>query len=215
MRTRTRSILVAGCVLGTVACAQTTPTSPGVTGPTPSGVTDPTGGTAARTRAGRAGMITKPLNGRFDSTESPPVADPPDGCVVLIETTHAGNATQLGSFHGTGTTCAVPASAPVEVPPFWEREPAPPYFVADFTTDNVWTAADGSELWLQTVDGVFVQSLSNGAASVKGTIEIRGGTGRFEGASGSVAAAGGRAPGEAGDHVEFEGQITLCRPGEC
>lgn len=153
-------------------------------------------------------MVTKPIKGTWDNTESPPTADPPDGCIVHIETSQAGNATHLGRFEGTGATCATSAEV-TESPPFWDHKPAPPYFVADFTNEMVWVAANGDELWLRPNGGVFVQSLANGAASVRAQITIAGGTGRFVDASGWMSVTGGREPGEPGDHLLYEGEITL------
>jgi hypothetical protein len=154
-------------------------------------------------------MVTVPIRGTWDNTESAPSATPPEGCVVYIETSQTGNATHMGRFTGRGATCAKPRGEPVETPPFWEGEPAPPYVVMDFTNEMVWTAANGDELWLRPNGGVFVMSGSNGAASVQARITIAGGTGRFEGATGTMIVSGGRGPGEPGDHLEYEGEIAM------
>lgn len=205
MRTKIGSILLLGCTAW--ACNQVAPTAPDV--PVLAG------GAAHQVSPMAADTVTKPWKGRFGGTESPPSSPTPAGCLRYFDTTQNGTASHLGAFHGTGSTCATAANAPVDTPPFWDHEPAPPYFVAEFTADNVWTGADASQLWIHAIDGVFVQSQTTGATSVRGTLTIVGGTGRFEGASGSAAAAGGRNPGEAGDQVEFDGHITVCGPAGC
>lgn len=171
---------------------------------------------AERTTANQLGsngmkMVTVPIRGVWDNTESAPSANPPAGCLVHIETTQTGHASHVGRFTGTGETC-VTSQTPTDSPPFWDHEPAPPYGVMDFTNAMVWRAADGDELWLRPNGGVFVLSLATGAASVRGQLTIAGGTGRFEGATGRMDVTGGREAGEPGDHLEYEGEITM-RPG--
>ncbi|MGE0554625.1 MAG: hypothetical protein AB7R55_14450 [Gemmatimonadales bacterium] len=156
-------------------------------------------------------MVTVPIRGSWDNTESPPVAEPPAGCTVYFETSQVGRATQLGEFTGTGHTCANLAGPPVPEPPFWDHDPAPPYLVMTFTNEMVWVAANGDELWLRPNGGDFVMSGSNGAASIRASLTVAGGTGRFEGATGSMTVRGGRGPGAPGDRLQFEGSITLKR----
>ncbi len=155
------------------------------------------------------GYVVKKIKGTWDNTESPPSPSPPAGCAVHITTSQVGRATQIGPFTGTGSTCGNPLGPPTDSPPFWTHDPAPPYFVADFTNQMVWTAANGDELWLRPNHGVFVQSLSNGAVSVQGRLTIAGGTGRFEGGTGWMDVTGGRASGEPGDHLQYEGELQL------
>lgn len=152
-------------------------------------------------------MVT--LKGSWDNTELPAVGEPPAGCTFFFPTSQVGRATHLGNFRGTGATCGNPQGPPTETPPFWDHEPAPPYLVADFTNEMVWTAANGDELWLRPNEGVFVQSVVTMEATVRGTLRIAGGTGRFQGASGTLAVTGGRESGETGDHLEFSGPIDL------
>lgn len=154
-------------------------------------------------------MVTVPIRGTWDNTESPPATAPPEGCLLYITTSQTGEATHIGTFHGNGATCATNVHPEDEPAPFWDHDPAPPYLIADFTNEMTWVAANGDELWLRPNGGVFVQSLSNGAASLRGHLNIAGGTGRFAGASGSLSVTGGREPGEPGDHLEYEGEITM------
>jgi len=157
---------------------------------------------------GARAMVTVPIRGIWDNTESPPAANPPAGCLIHIETSQTGHASHVGRFSGTGATC-VTSQTQTDGPPFWDRDPAPPYAVMEFTNEMVWTAANGDELWLRPNGGLFVFSLSNGAASVRGRLTVAGGMGRFEGASGWMDVRGGRSPGEPADHLEYEGEITL------
>ena len=149
---------------------------------------------------------TVPLRGWWSNTESPPVATA--DCVVRITTQQAGRATHLGRFTGEGATCANPTGE-VEEPPFWDHDPAPPYVIMDFTNEMTWRAANGDRLHLSPNSGVFVMSLTNGAASVRGSLTVSGGTGRFAGARGTVEVTGGREPGAPGDKLQFDGEITL------
>lgn len=159
-----------------------------------------------------AALVTIPIRGTWSNTESPPSVDPPPGCLVHIHTTQTGNATHLGRFTGNGETC-VTSQTPSEDPPFWNHDPAPPYGIMEFENEMVWTAADGDELWLRPNGGVFVMSLSNGAASVEGWLTVAGGNGRFEGATGRLEVTGGRGAGEPGDRLSYEGEITVRRGG--
>lgn len=154
-------------------------------------------------------MVTVPIHGTWDNTESPPAAEPPEGCLVYVATSQVGQAAHMGSFQGTGGTCVTRVHPEGEPVPFWDHDPAPPYMIADFTNQMTWVAADGDELWLRPNTGLFVQSLSNGAAAVRGRLTIAGGTGRFAEASGWMDVTGGRGPGEPGDHLEYEGEITM------
>jgi len=180
-------------------------------GPDAAGVTGPVAHVAgpASSVHGEGAMVTVPIKGTWDNAESPPVANPPAGCLLAIETTQTGNATHLGQFTGAGGTCVTGQDGPLQTPPFWDHAAAPPYLVMDFTNEMVWTAANGDQLWLRPNGGVFVMSGSNGATSVRGHLTIAGGTGRFEGASGEMSVTGGREAGEPGDHLEYEGEITL------
>jgi hypothetical protein len=65
-----------------------------------------------------------------------------------------------------------------------------------------WTAANGDQLFLSPNEGVFVQSLTDGTSSSQGFLTISGGTGRFEGATGSVDVLA------LGVSVRFDGWIT-------
>lgn len=167
---------------------------------------------ARRATANRGGgmvMVTVPIHGTWDNAESPPAAEPPEGCLAYIATSQVGQAAHIGSFQGTGATCVTRVHPEGEPAPFWDHDPAPPYMIADFTNQMTWVAADGDELWLRPNGGVFVQSLSNGATAVRGRLTIAGGTGRFAGASGWMDVTGGRGPGEPGDHLEYRGAITM------
>jgi hypothetical protein len=166
---------------------------------------------AAAARRGGKSMVTVPIRGTWDNEELGLSATPPAGCMVFLETAQTGNASHLGRFSGRGGTC-VTTQQQTDSPPFWDHEPAPPYALMDFTNEMAWTAANGDELWLRPNGGVFVMSLANGAASVRGQLTIAGGTGRFEGATGTLAVSGGRQAGEPGDHLSYEGEISL-RPG--
>lgn len=153
--------------------------------------------------------VTKPMKGEWANTESPPSGEVPDGCVGFIETTQEGRGTHIGRFTGTGSTCVRQADQRDD-PPIWDHEPAPPYLVAvDFVAENVWVASNGDELWVRSGASLFVQSLKTGAATVRADLEILGGTGRFAGASGVLVVTGGREAGEPGDHLRFDGEITL------
>ena len=103
-------------------------------------------------RQERRTMVTLPMRGTWDNSESPPVANPPAGCLVKIETAQTGTATHLGHFTGEGSTC-VTTQTPSESPPFWDHDPAPPYGVMDFENEMKWTAANGDELWLKPNGG--------------------------------------------------------------
>lgn len=160
---------------------------------------------------GATPMVTLPIRGTWDNEELGLSSSPPAGCVLFLETAQTGQASHIGRFSGRGGTC-VTTQQQTDSPPFWDHDPAPPYALMDFTNEMVWTAANGNELWLRPNGGVFVMSLANGAASVRGHLAIAGGTGRFEGATGRLVATGGRGPGEPGDHLTYDGEISL-RPG--
>ena len=156
----------------------------------------------------RNGAITLPLSGSWESSESPPSATPPAGCLLYIETAQSGNASVIGDFAGTGATC-VTAAQPSDTPPLWDHAPAPPYLVAKFDSQMTWVTDAGDELWVTASSADFVQSQANGATTVSGVLTIGGGTGRYEGASGEMAVSGGRGPGEPGDVLSFDGEIRL------
>ncbi|MGD8873485.1 MAG: hypothetical protein PVJ80_18065 [Gemmatimonadota bacterium] len=159
----------------------------------------------------RDGMVTLPTRGSWVSSESPPSAPPPAGCVLHIETAQDGEATVLGPFTGTGETCVTDAQPSMDTPDIWDQAPAPPYLVAKFDSHMTWVTASGDELHVAASGADFVQSQANGATAVSGVLSIEGGTGRFEGASGELSVSGGRGPGEPGDEISFEGDVTVER----
>lgn len=189
-----------GALLALAACRGPQASAPLAPGPDQRMTAHQQGGTT---------MVTVPFRGIWDNTESPPAAEPPQGCLAYITTSQTGHATHIGTFHGNGATCVTNVHSEDEPAPFWDHDPAPPYFIADFSNEMTWVAANGDELWLRPNGGLFVQSLSNGAASVRGHLNIAGGTGRFVGASGQLVVTGGRGPGEPGDHLEYQGEITM------
>ena len=154
-------------------------------------------------------MASVAVRGAFTSTEKGPAPDPPGDCPVYIATAWSGQLSHFGTFKARGTTCATPTGPPAQVPPFWNHPPAPPYLVATFTTRNKWEFPDGTQLRSRTQDGVFVQSLANGATSVRGRIVIEGLTGRLAGAKGVLEASGGPPAGQEADHLKFEGTIEI------
>lgn len=156
----------------------------------------------------RDGTLTLPMSGSWESSESPPSATPPAGCLLHVETTQSGGASVIGDFTGTGETC-VTAAQPSDTPPLWDHAPAPPYLVAKFDSRMTWVTNTGDEVWVTATAADFVQSQANGATTVSGVLTIGGGTGRYEGASGEMAVSGGRDPGEPGDVLSFDGEIRL------
>lgn len=131
-----------------------------------------------------ASSIERPYQGWFRTTESLPL-EPPAGCLLYLRTAQAGEASHLGHFTGTGVTCGFDARV-TDDPPFNLSAGAAPYFVADFTLEQVWRTADGDTIRWSSDDGIFVQSLVDGSSSAIGTMVVTGGTGRFAGASGSA-----------------------------
>jgi hypothetical protein len=123
-----------------------------------------------------------PFRGVVRATEQIPDPSPPAGCVQLQHVTHVGKLTHLGQFRGMGTTCLLSAQPGVTDPPFLPSGP-PPYFVADFTVDQAYTAANGDVL-LVSGEGVLVQSMADGSGALRGHGQVDGGTGRFDGATG-------------------------------
>lgn len=157
----------------------------------------------ALTGSGVAGAAapTRPFKGTWLSSEA--VEDhAPAGCEVFLTTSQVGNATHLGRFTGVGETCGFNLRV-VESPPFNLSGGEPPFFVADFTARQTWTAADGDTLSWSTPDGVFVQSLTDGTSSSVGSMDVAGGTGRFDGASGHAEITA------VNQDVTFEGSITF------
>jgi hypothetical protein len=144
-----------------------------------------------------------PFKGEWTNTETPPSPpeETPDGCAAYFNTSQVGQATHLGRFTGTGATCAFNLRM-TDDPPFNRSGGPPPFFVADFTNEMTWTAANGDQLFLSPNEGVFVQSLTDGTSSSQGFLTISGGTGRFEGATGSVDVLA------LGVSVRFDGWIT-------
>ena len=159
----------------------------------------------------RDGMVTLPIHGSWVSSESPPSATPPAGCILHIQTAQDGRATVLGPFTGTGETCVTDAHPSMDAPDIWHQAPAPPYLVAKFDSRMTWVTKSGDELHVAASGADFIQSQSNGATTVRGVLTIEGGTGRFEDASGELSVSGGRGPGDPGDEISFEGDITLPR----
>jgi hypothetical protein len=198
-------IVTSSAMLGIVGCGASggeVPTAPALHGDAPEEI--------VADRGGETTVVTVPIRGSWENTESPPSASPPAGCQVHIETTQVGQATHLGRFTGRGQTC-VTSQVLSDDPPFWTHDPAPPYGVMGFENEMVWMAANGDELWLRPNGGVFVLSMSTFAASVEGWLTVAGGTGRFEGATGRLEVRGGREAGEDGDRLSYEGEITLRR----
>ncbi len=146
------------------------------------------------------------LTGHWINAEDPPT--PLDGCVLHFTTSQTGESTHLGAFTGTGATCIPAPPQQLDDPPHFFYDPAPPYFVAAFENEMVWTVASGDELWLSPNAGVFVQSLATGQVSVLGTLQVSGGTGRFDGASGELDV---RSASEDGLRLDFDGVVRLER----
>lgn len=148
-----------------------------------------------------------PLKGTWINTASPPTPpeETPAGCEAYFMTSQVGRATHLGKFTGRGSTCAVNIRI-VEDPPFNFTGGAPPFFVADFTAAQTWTAANGDRLFIaNSSGGVFVQSLVDGTSSIQAALIFNGGSGRFEGATGQAHVLG---TGDINvDRLQFDGLI--------
>jgi len=140
-----------------------------------------------------------PFHVRLTVTPDPPMPPFPAGCELFFTTSVAGNATHLGRITGTGATCAF-NSRVVGDPPFIPDGSAPPFFVAEFTNEMAWTAANGDVLHF-TATATFVQSLTDGTDRAEGVGELTGGTGRFQGATGELQAVA------VGDQFSAEGWI--------
>ena len=137
------------------------------------------------------------------------VDPPPAGCLAFFNTIITGHATHLGAFEGVGNTCILDQIAPDPDPPFLPPGP-PPYLTAQFSNPRwVLTGQHGDELWIESVEGVAVISLANGALRAKGIQKIVGGTGRFAGATGLVKAMGINEDGLGGDDFRSSGWIRF------
>ena len=121
----------------------------------------------------RAGVATTP-------------AGPIEGCLVYFTSVIEGHATHLGTFQGVGSTCVTAQIAPDSDPPFHPAGPGP-YARATFHNPR-WTltAANGDELWLEGYDATAVISLADDSLIGEGRMRVVGGTGRFEGATGTA-----------------------------
>ena len=113
-------------------------------------------------------------------------ATPPDGCLAYFTSVIQGHATHLGRFEGVGTTCVTAQVAPDPDPPFRPAGP-PPYATATFHNPG-WTltAANGDELWLEGLESTAVLSAIDMSLIAEGRMRVVGGTGRFEGATGTA-----------------------------
>jgi hypothetical protein len=136
-----------------------------------------------------------PFKATIDAVTTP-LAPTPD-CPIFLQSDQSGEATHLGRYVGTGTTCGFNFRV-VEEPPF-NPGGEPPYFVADFINEETLTAANGDQLFV-TSHGVRVESLPDGTSGNRGEATIHGGTGRFEGATGQ--AFGGRDADEEVNRIE-------------
>lgn len=143
--------------------------------------------------------------GEWTNVEHPPT--PHAGCAVHFATSQTGQVRGLGVFSGTGATCLPAPPQQTQDPPHFFYDPAPPYFVAAFENEMVWTFAAG-DLHLSPNEGVFVRSAATGQASVLGVLRVNGGTGKFEGASGELEV---RSASEDGLELDFEGTIRFQR----
>jgi hypothetical protein len=144
------------------------------------------------------------IRGYWINAEDPP--SPREGCVLHFTTSQRGEASHFGAFTGTGATCIASPPGETDEPPHFFYDDAPPYFVAAFTNEMVWTNEQGHALRLEPNEGVFVQSLSTQQVSVLGTLRVAGGTGRWRGASGELTV---RSATEDGLRLEIEGRIRL------
>ena len=136
-----------------------------------------------------------------------PLASP---CLQELSAVWTGNATHLGRFEGEATTCILDVVAPDPDPPF-DAPGEPPYVTAAFTNPLiVLTAANGDELWLTSGDAVAVCRLANFfQCRARGTTFVIGGTGRFEGATGELAAGAVNDDGAGPDDYEADGWIRF------
>lgn len=118
-----------------------------------------------------------------------PAGFPNGGGVVVIEGT--GHALHIGRFDFVQTQCAAQFFPPTD-PPF-----------VNFDLRSTITAADGSQLFIR---GEFATTPFTPPEVARPTLEIVGGTGRFEGAGGSV-------PQSAGGEVACIDSSGLCLEG--
>jgi len=141
------------------------------------------------------------------SMETPP----PAPCFLKAGTELAGRATHLGRFEGIGITCILTdlsTAVPDPNPPFTPAGP-PPYVTARFTNPSwVLTAANGDELWLQSLEAVAVISGVDGSLRAEGIHSIIGGTGRFADATGELQTVGTNDDGLGPDDIRSEGWIA-------
>lgn len=142
---------------------------------------------------------TKPFKGAFEATTTP--IDTQPGCELSWISVQHGEATHLGRFSGEAIGCGFNGIVALEAPPL-PVDGAPPYFVSEYVLEGSWTAANGDNIYY-TVEGLFVQSLENGASTTAVTENLVGGSGRFEGATGQVAA-----DNIDKSQIEFDGWIT-------
>lgn len=130
-----------------------------------------------------------PYHGRILTTQQTPEPSPPPGCQLFLHTTGEGEATHLGHFTSTGTTCGFNGQSPVLEPPINPGGGPPPFFVSEFAVEQTHTAANGDQLHIAGT-GLLVQSLVDGSGGFAGSGTIEGGTGRFAGATGSFTVRG-------------------------
>lgn len=149
-----------------------------------------------------------PFRGMWVNMSSAPVPPEatPEGCAAYFTTAQTGRAAHMGHITGTGATCASNIRF-LETPPFNDTGGGPPYFVADFSNEMTWTAPNGDQLYLRPNGGTFVQSMADMSSSIRGSLTIDGGTGRFAGASGHADVIGaGR---DNVDRLRFDGWIRF------
>lgn len=158
---------------------------------------------AARNGTGRAMKIR--ANIAFVGEVVPPT--PP--CLQELRAVWTGNATHLGRFEGEATTCILDLVAPDPDPPF-NAPGAPPYVTAAFSNPLiVLTGANGDQLRLTSGDAVAVCRLENFfQCRATGTTRVVGGTGRFAGATGEMAAGAVNEDGQGPDDYEADGWIS-------
>ena len=193
---RLSSCAVAGLVTFTLACQDGGTTGLG-TGPTLSDHA------ASRSSPAGAAAVRVPYRGTLITTEQTPDPNAPEGCELFQHTAQVGQSTHLGEYTGTGTTCSYNVQFGVLQPPINPGGGPPPYFVTDFTIQQVHTAANGDQLEVSGT-GVYVQSMTDGAAGFVGEGAIEGGTGRFAGATGAFTIRGVR-----GMAARYDGWIVL------
>lgn len=133
--------------------------------------------------ASASASTTKPFDGAFTAVTTPIATQP--GCELSWISTQQGEASHLGSFTGEAIGCGFNSMISAETP--LPVEGGPPYFVADYTLEGTWTAANGDQI-RYSVRGLFVQSTQNGASATSVTQDLLGGSGRFEDATGQVTA---------------------------